>query len=121
MSPIGLGIFGAGLQSFALHGSGFGPFPSGFRCPLSVPVSGSITSRSVSLTSARPRVAVAMNMYRLPGFLLHLGFHLPWEAAVGAGWVFGMAAFFDIFAAILLIALLAWKGHLLRRLSPRGS
>lgn len=61
-------------------------------------------------------VSVIMNVYRLA-----LGLSLPfffehWVEAVGIGWVFGMAAFFSLFA-MLLMSVLAWKGHALRRLA----
>ena len=118
VSPIGLGIFGAGLQ-YHLHFMvlALGLFLVAFAATLSVPVCINYVTECF-LTSAN-EVSVAMNMYRL-GFSIALGFFIfPWEAAVGAGWVFGMAAFFETFAAIL-IALLAWKGHSLRRLSPKG-
>jgi hypothetical protein len=116
--PIGLGIFGAELQ-YHLHFMvlALGLFLVVFAAILSVP--GCINYVTECFLTSANEVAVAMKMYRL-GFLIALGFFIfPWEAAVGAGWVFGMAAFFDIFAAIL-IALLAWKGHLLRRLSSNG-
>ena len=60
-----------------------------------------------------------MNMYRL-AFSIALGFFVfPWQSAVAPGWVFGMAAFFSLLAA-LLIVVLAWKGKALRRWSPKS-
>lgn len=117
VSPIGLGIFGAALQ-YHLHFMvlALGLFLVVFAATLSVPVCINYATECF-LTSAN-EVAVAMNMYRL-GFSIALGFFIfPWEAAVGPGWVFGMAAFFDIFVGIL-VALLAWRGQALRRISPK--
>ena len=63
-------------------------------------------------------LAVTMNCYRL-GFSIALGFFIfPWARAVGVGWAFGMAAFFDVIVGIMA-ALLAWKGQSLRRVSPK--
>lgn len=118
LSPIGLGIFGAALQ-YHLHFMvlALGLFLVVFAATLSVPVC--INYATECFLTSPNEVAVAMNMYRL-GFSIALGFFtIPWEAAVGAGWVFGMAAFFDIFVGTL-VALLAWRGQALRRISPKG-
>lgn len=58
-------------------------------------------------------VSVVMDVHRLA-----LGLSLPfffehWVEAVGIGWVFGMAAFFSLFAMILVFVLVC-KGHTLR-------
>lgn len=118
VSPIGLGIFGAGLQ-YHLHFMvlALGLFLVVFAATLSVPICINYVTECF-LTSVN-EVAITMNMYRL-GFSIALGFFVfPWVAAVGAGWLFGMAAFFNIFAA-LLIVLLAWRGQRFRRLTPKG-
>ena len=57
--------------------------------------------------------SVAMNTYRLAFGVALPFFVLPWEERVGSGWLFGMAAFFCLFGALLLI-ILALKGHALR-------
>ena len=57
--------------------------------------------------------SIIMNCYRLAFGIALPFFALPWGAKVGNGWLFGMAAFFSLFAASL-IGLLAWKGPLLR-------
>ena len=118
ISPLGLGIFGAGLQ-YHLHFMvlSLGNFLVVFSATLSVPV---CTNYVVEcFVSSSNEVAISMNMYRL-AFSIALGFFIfPWESDVGLGWVFGMAAFFDVFAA-LLIGFLAWKGKSLRRFSPKN-
>ena len=118
LSPIGLGIFGASLE-YHYHYMllAFGTFLVGFSAVLSVPI---IVNYVVEcFINSATEVAVIMNVYRLA-----LGLALPffieaWSDAVGKGWLFGMAAFFSLFAA-LLVALLAWKGRTLRRFTIRG-
>ena len=118
LSPVGLGIFGAALQ-YHLHYMvlALGLFIVTFSALLSVPVCLNYIVECF-ITSAN-EAAIAMNCWRL-GFAIALGFFVfPWEAKVGTGWVFGMAAFFDVLVA-LLIALLAWKGHILRRYTMKS-
>ena len=105
VSPIGLGIFGAGLH-YHVHFMvlALGRFLVVFAATLSVPICINYVTECF-LTSAN-EVAIAMNIYRL-GFSIALGFFVfPWKATISVGWVLGMAAFFDIFGAVL-IALLA--------------
>lgn len=118
LSPIGLGIFGASLQYHCHYMLlAFGAFLVGFSAVLSVPI---IVNYVVEcFVHSATEVAVIMNVYRLA-----LGLALPffidsWSDAVGNGWLFGMAAFFSLFAAIL-VALLAWKGGTLRRCAMKG-
>ena len=118
LSPIGLGIFGAGL-AYHYHYMvlAFGTFLVTFSTVLSLPI---VVNYVVEcFVNAATEVAIIMNVYRLA-----LGLALPffieaWSDAVGDGWVFGMAAFFSLFAA-LLVALLAWKGRTLRRFTIGG-
>lgn len=61
-------------------------------------------------------VSATMGVYRLSLGLAVPFFIEPWIDRVGGpGWVFGMAAFFSIFAFSLLIVLM-WKGHQLRQI-----
>ena len=88
-----------------------------FAATISVPICINYATECF-LTSAN-EVAVAMNMYRL-GFSIALGFFIfPWESAVGIGWVFGMAAFFELLVGAL-VAVLVWRGEMFRRTWPRG-
>ena len=88
-----------------------------FAATLSVPICTNDATECFLMSV--DEVAITMNMYRL-GFSIALDiFVFPWVAAVGAWWVFEMAAFFNIFAA-LLISLLAWRGQSYRRFTPKG-
>ena len=88
-----------------------------FAATISVPICINYATECF-LTSAN-EVAVAMNMYRL-GFSIALGFFIfPWESAVGVGWVFGMAALFEVLVGAL-VAVLVWRGEMFRRMGPRG-
>ena len=117
ISPIGLGIFGAALQ-YHLHFMvlALGLFLVVFAATISVPICVNYATECF-LTSAS-EVAVAMNMYRL-AFPIGLGFFIFfWESAVLVGWVFGMGAFFEILVGGL-VAVLVWRGEVLRRMGPR--
>lgn len=61
--------------------------------------------------------ALVLNSMRL--FLgLSINFYInPWIDAVGVGWVYGMMAFFTVFAFMFLISLMIW-GHAIRGLTP---
>ena len=64
-------------------------------------------------------MAIIFNCYRL-AFAVALGFFVfHWEDHVGKGWTFGMAAFFDVFAAALVVVVV-WKGKWLRRFTPKS-
>ena len=118
VSPIGLGIFGAALQ-YHLHFMvlALGLFLVVFAATISVPICINYATECF-LTSAN-EVAVAMNMYRL-SFSIALGFFIfPWESAVGVGWVFGMAALFEVLVGGL-VAVLVWRGEMFRRSWPGG-
>ena len=71
-------------------------------------------------TSNAVEVSIVMNLYRLLFGVAIPFFVSPWIAAVGIGWVFGMAALFSLFVSAL-IGLLIWKGEALRRMSPVGA
>ena len=118
LAPIGLGIFGAGLEyHYHYMVLAFGTFLVTFSSVLSLPIVVNYVVECFVHSAAE--VAVIMNVYRLA-----LGLALPffidgWSDAVGNGWLFGMAAFFSLFTA-LLVALLAWKGRTLRRFTIKG-
>ncbi|KAK0641776.1 major facilitator superfamily domain-containing protein [Cercophora newfieldiana] len=61
--------------------------------------------------------ALVLNSMRL--FLgLSINFYInPWIDAVGVGWVYGMMAFFTVFAFMFLISLMVW-GHAIRSATP---
>lgn len=119
LAPIGLGIYGASLQyhlHFMVLALGF--FLNAFAALLSVPIC--LNYVIECFIANANEAAIAMNVYRL-GFAICLSFFVfEWEADVGGpGWVFGMAAFFDLFVA-LLIAVVVWKGHVLRKIAKGG-
>ncbi|KAK4448432.1 MFS general substrate transporter [Podospora aff. communis PSN243] len=60
---------------------------------------------------------LVLNSMRL--FLgLSINFYInPWISAVGVGWVYGMMAFFSLFAFLVLVVLMIW-GHAIRALTP---
>ncbi|MCJ1359763.1 MAG: hypothetical protein MMC33_009765 [Icmadophila ericetorum] len=112
-APVGLGLFGAGLQ-YHLHYMvlALGTFLTIFAAIYSIPIT--INYITECFPDYPLEVAVCMNAYR-NSFGLGLTFYeIPWQAAVGSGWLFGTQAFICIFASIF-ICVLIWKGHVLRR------
>lgn len=64
------------------------------------------------MASARQQsfpVAVTMGVYRLALGVALSFFFRPWQVKIGVGWLFGMAAFFCLFA-LLIVAFLVWQG-----------
>ncbi|CAG8974860.1 hypothetical protein HYALB_00000475 [Hymenoscyphus albidus] len=117
LGPVGFGLYGAGVQ-YHLHYMvmALGFFFVIFASTMSVPVCLNYVVECF-LDSAN-EAAIIMNCYRL-AFAIALGFFVfPWEEKVGEGWTFGMVAFFDLFAA-LLIVVLAWRGRYLRKFSSK--
>ncbi|KAJ5818912.1 hypothetical protein N7474_004503 [Penicillium riverlandense] len=110
--PIGLGLFGAGLQ-YHLHYMvlALGQFLLNFSEIAIVPVI--FTYVAECFTDHGPEVVTVLNCWRLILGLTVPFFITAWEERVGAGWVFGMMAFFSIFA-FSLTGLLAWKGPSIR-------
>ena len=112
--PIGLGLFGAALE-YHLHYMvlALGSFLISFSAVAGVPVA---INYVVEAFECNPQeVGTAMNVWRLLLGLVVPFFLSSWEERVGVGWVFGMAAFFSLFA-FGLILILIWKGHDMRRL-----
>ena len=112
-APLGLGIFGAGLQ-YHLHYMvlALGTFLVIFAACYSTPIT--VNYITECFTTLPLEVAVIMNVYRQVLGLSFAFFVFPWEAAVGPGWLFGMMAFFCIFVSLFMVALV-WKGSVLRR------
>lgn len=112
-SPIGFGIFGAGIE-YHLHYMvlALGTFLVIFGACYSTPIS---VNYIIECFKTSPlEVAVIMNVYRQILALALPFFLFPWEGAVSAGWLFGMMAFFCVFATMLL-GVVVWKGPALRR------
>ena len=116
--PIGLGLFGSALQ-YRLHymvlalGCFFIYLSS--NGAVSVP-----TNYLVETFRQDPQeVGIALNVWRLLLGLIIPFFIDKWEEAVGIGWVFGMAAFFNLFASLLVFVLM-WKGPTIRAFSLKA-
>ncbi|KAM0804772.1 putative polyamine transporter [Usnea florida] len=112
-SPIGFGIFGAGIQ-YHLHFMilALGTFLVVFGACYSTPIS--INYIIECFNTIPLEVAVIMHVYRQILALALPFFLFSWKGVVSAGWLFGMMAFFCIFATLLL-GVVMWKGPALRR------
>lgn len=113
--PCGLGIFGAGVE-YHLHYMvlAVGAFLLTLGAMLCVPVS--INYVAECFTHHAQESSNIMALFRLSLGLAVPFFVDAWEAKVGVGWVFGMAAFFSILGSCLIL-LLVWKGEKIRQLS----
>lgn len=113
--PIGLGVFGATLQ-YHLHFMvlALAVFLINFCEIALVPVI--ITYVVECFTNHASDVNTVLNFFRLVLGLVVPFFIEPWLERVGPGWVFGIMAFFTLFA-FSLTGLLAWKGELIREYS----
>lgn len=112
--PVGLGIFGAALQ-YHLHYMvlALGSFLVTIAAFCSVPVA---VNYVIECFRDHPtEVACIMGTYRLALGLIVPFFVDQWMAKVTVGWVFGMMAFFSLFA-FSLIAILMRFGHQLRQI-----
>lgn len=113
--PIALGLFGAGLQ-YHLHYMvlALALFLISFCEIALVPVT--INYVAECFTGHAAEVTTVLNFFRLILGIAIPFFIDPWEARVGPGWVFGMMAFFSLFA-FSLMGLLAWRGEAIRQYS----
>lgn len=106
--PIGLGLFGAGLQ-YRLHYMvlALGAFFIGYSSTVAIPVT---LNYAVECFERNPQeVGTCMNIYRLVLGLAVPFFIEDWRESMTIGWVFGLAAFVSLFS-FLLILLLMWQG-----------
>ncbi|KAL2014532.1 hypothetical protein VTN00DRAFT_2057 [Thermoascus crustaceus] len=112
--PVGLGIFGAALQ-YHLHYMvlALGSFLVTFAAFCSVPVA--VNYMIECFKDNATEVACIMGTYRL-GLGVAVPFFIDaWIDGVGGpGWVFGMMAFFSLFAFSLIVVLMLY-GHTLRQ------
>ena len=116
--PVGLGIFGVALQYHTHYMVlALGAFLITFSAMLSVPVT--VNYVIECFREHALETSAIMGAYRLAFGLAIPFFVTPWEKRVGVGWVFGMAAFFSI-ASFMLLIVLMWKGHEIRKLSFHG-
>ncbi|KAK3689859.1 major facilitator superfamily domain-containing protein [Podospora appendiculata] len=116
LMPLGLGLVGIAMQ-YRLHWAVMA------IAQLFVTI-GSLVSIPVTVNyicecfrTHTVEATLVLNSMRL--FLgLSINFYInPWIGAVGVGWVYGMMAFFSVFAFMFLIALMIW-GHRIREMTP---
>ncbi|KUI64804.1 hypothetical protein VM1G_01242 [Cytospora mali] len=116
LAPLGLGFVGIAMQ-YKLHWilMAIGNFLVTFGAMQGIPVTMNYvaecfrmntTEATIPLTSFRLLLGLTINFY--------INY---WIAAVGVGWVYGMMAFFSVFAFFFVIVLM-WKGHEIRGASP---
>ncbi|KAJ5812383.1 major facilitator superfamily domain-containing protein [Penicillium riverlandense] len=113
--PVGLGIFGSALQ-YHLHYMvlALGSFLITIAAFCSIPVA--VNYLMECFRDHPTEVACIMGTYRLTLGLIVPFFVDQWIARVGGpGWVFGMMAFFSLFAFSLVIILMFF-GHSLRQI-----
>lgn len=113
LQPLGLGLFGAALQH-KLHwiALAFGYLFVTLGSLISIPVS--VNFMCECFTKYPAEATVTTNAMRL-ALGLSVNFYIDqWSAAVTVGWVYGMMAFFSLFA-FLALATLMWKGDTIRR------
>ncbi|CAD6565560.1 MAG: hypothetical protein ASARMPRED_007328 [Alectoria sarmentosa] len=113
--PIGLGISAAALQyHYHYMVLALGVFISLFAGLLAQPIIVNYVVECYTDYAVESTIIVAV--YRLGWGIAITFFVGQWEARINVGWVFGMSAFFAL-ASGLLVLVLIWKGHVLRRWS----
>ena len=113
--PVGLGIYGAGLQ-YHLHFMvlALASFIIWFTALLILPICYNYIIECFLHTPVE--ASVALNSYRIAFGLMSVFIVTQWQMAVGVGWMWGMGAFFVLFVD-LLMALVIFKGHKVRKLT----
>lgn len=111
--PVGLGIIGAAFENhYHYMVLALGVFLVIFAALLAQPI---VINYAVEcFMDYATECTIAIAVYRL-GWGVAIPFYIAeWEKRVHLVWVFGMAAFLTL-AVGLLVVLLVWKGHFLRR------
>ncbi|RAO65755.1 uncharacterized protein BHQ10_001767 [Talaromyces amestolkiae] len=119
MLPIGLGLWGAGLQ-YHLHYMvlALGSFLIWFGALLALPV---CYNYIIECFLHNPvEASVSLNAYRVTFGLISVFITTNWEDAVGVGWMWGMGSFFILFVDIIMIGLIL-KGHVVREWTTKLS
>lgn len=117
-NPLGLAIFGAGLQYELSWGAlavatVFVTFGS-----LSIPPI-TVNYLCECFIHYPAEASIALNFYRV-SFGLSVAFYIKqWVAAVTIGWAYGMMAIFEVLS-LTSIAILLWKGREIREWSIGG-
>lgn len=112
--PIGLGIVGSALQ-YHLHYMvlALGAYLITFASMSSVPIA--VTYMIECVASQPTEMGAFMGAYRLTLGLVVPFFIDQWVARVGFGWVYGMMAFFSIFAFGFVVMLMLFGDRLRER------
>lgn len=111
--PIGLGIYGAGLE-YHLHFMvlALGSFLIWFGALLALPV---CYNYIIECFLHHPvEASVSLNAYRVSFGLMSVFIVTQWQGSVGVGWMWGMGAFFILFVDIIMLGIIL-KGHLVRK------
>lgn len=117
--PIGLAIYGAGLQ-YHLHFMvlALASFIIWFAALLILPICYNYIIECFLLTPVE--ASVSLNSYRIAFGLMSVFIVTQWQTAVGVGWMWGMGAFFVLFVDILMAGVIL-KGHFVRKLTVHVS
>lgn len=113
--PIGLGIYGAGLQNH-LHFMvlALASFLIWFGALLALPV---LYNYIIECFLNNPvEASVSLNAYRVAFGLMSVFIVTEWQEAVGVGWMWGMGAFFILFVDLIMVFVI-FKGHVVRQLT----
>ncbi|KAA8642053.1 hypothetical protein EYZ11_005592 [Aspergillus tanneri] len=111
--PIGLGIYGAGLE-YHLHFMvlALGSFLIWFGALLALPV---CYNYIIECFLNNPvEASVSLNAYRISFGLMSVFIVTQWQEAMGVGWMWGLGAFLIVFVD-LIMAVIIFKGHLVRQ------
>lgn len=113
--PIGLAIYGAGLQ-FHLHFMvlALSSFLIWFAALLILPICYNYIIECFLHTPVE--ASVALNSYRIAFGLMSVFIVTQWQSAVGVGWMWGMGALFVLFVDVLMLVVIL-KGHWVRSLT----
>ncbi|QGA17659.1 hypothetical protein EYB26_005334 [Talaromyces marneffei] len=119
MLPIGLGLWGAGLQ-YHLHYMvlALGSFLIWFGALLALPVCYNYIIECFLHTPVE--ASVSLNAYRITFGLISVFITTNWEAAVGVGWMWGMGSFLIVFVDLIMIGIIL-KGHVVRQWTAKLS
>ncbi|KAK5112564.1 hypothetical protein LTR85_011256 [Meristemomyces frigidus] len=115
--PIGLGIYGAGLQyHLNIMVLALASFLIWFGALLALPV---CYNYIIECFLHHPvEASVSLNAWRISFGLMSVFIITEWQAAVGVGWMWGMGAFFVVLVDIIM-AFLILKGHVVRGMTVR--
>lgn len=118
LMPIGLGLWGAGLQ-YHLHFMvlALGSVIIWFAALLALPV---CYNYVVECFLDNPvETSVSLNAYRVTFGLISVFIVTQWQAAVGLGWMWGMGSFLIIFVNLIILGLI-FKGHIVRNWTSKS-